>query len=82
MCGCTSKPALLRPVGSVGVFAVFEVEANFIEALLGYEVVILAQIATIDDGIDQLIGIGLEIATALDTPNSLEAQRVPYSARG
>jgi len=50
--GCASKSALFCPVGTNRVFPVLEVEANFVEALLGDEVVLLTQIAAIDDGID------------------------------
>lgn len=54
---CAAKTALLRSVGAIGVFAVLEVEADLVEALLRYEVVLLAEIASVDDGVYELTGI-------------------------
>ena len=79
--GRRAQAAFLCAVGSVWVFAVLQVEADLVEALFRHKVVVLPQIAPVYDGIDKLAGIRLEIAAALDAPNALEAQRIPYPAR-
>jgi len=40
VCCGAAEAALFCAVGAVGVFAVLEVEAYLVEALLGYEVVV------------------------------------------
>jgi hypothetical protein len=81
VCGCGPQTAFFGTVGTIGVFAVLEVEANLVKALFGDKVVVLAQVAPIDDGVDELPRVRLEVATALDAPDALEAQGVPDAAR-
>ena len=81
MRSCTPQPAFLSTVSSVGVFSVFEVEADLIETLFRNEVFTLgAQVAAIDYGVDKLIGVGAKIAAAFDAPNTFEAEGVPDAA--
>ena len=73
-----AETGLLCAVGAVGVGAGFEVEADLVEALLAYVLVAFAaQLAAEDDGVDELVRVGFEIPTALDPPDTFEAQRVP-----
>ena len=52
MSSCTSQSAFLGSVGAVGVFPMFQVEADFVEALLGDEVFTFGtEVATVDDGV-------------------------------
>jgi hypothetical protein len=51
--GCgTTEAALLRSIGAVGILSVLQVEANLVEALFGHELVVLAKISAVDDGVD------------------------------
>ena len=59
MGGGAAEPRLLRAVGAVGVFGVFEVEANLVEAFLGDEVLAFwSEVAAIDEGIDEGVRVG------------------------
>lgn len=54
-----SKPAFLCSVRAVGVFGVLEVESDFVKALFGDEVFAFrAEVAAIDDGVDEGVGVG------------------------
>lgn len=58
-----------------------EIEANFVETLLGNEIFAFrTKISAVNDGIDKLI-VGTKISGTFDTPDSFEAQGVPYAAR-
>lgn len=82
--GCRApKSTLLGPIGSLGIFAVLEVVLDLIESLLADRLIILhSQVAPVDDGVDELIRIGFEVPTSLDTTDSLESERVPDAPRG
>jgi hypothetical protein len=54
VCGSTAESTLLRSVGTIRIFPILEIEADLIEAFLGYKVIFLAEITTIYDGIDEL----------------------------
>ena len=80
--GCSgAQTTLFGSIGTIGIFAVFEVETNLVKALFRYKIIILTEIATVDDGIDELSRIRFEITTALYATKTLEAQRVPDAAR-
>ena len=52
MSSCTSQSAFLGSVCAVGVFPMFQVEADFVEALLGDEVFTFGtEVATVNDGV-------------------------------
>jgi hypothetical protein len=80
VCGSTAESTLLRPVGTIRIFPILEIEADLIEAFLGYKVILLAEVATIYDRINKLSWIRFEVAAALNTANALEAERIPYPA--
>jgi len=81
--GGGAQAALLGAVGAVGVLAVLEVEADLVEALLGDEVFALgAQVAAVDDGVDELVRVRAQVAAAFDAPDPFEAEGVPDAAGG
>ena len=81
--GGGAQAALLGAVGAVGVLAMLEVEANLVEALLGDEVFALgAQVAAVDDGVDELVRVRAQVAAAFDAPDPFEAEGVPDAAGG
>lgn len=79
----TSQAALLSAVGAVGIFAVLEVEADLVEALFRDKVFTLgAKVAAVDDGIDEVVRVGPQVAAGFDAPDAFEAQGVPDTAGG
>ena len=59
MRGRTPESTFLGAIGSVGIFAVFKVEANLVEALLGDKIFAFrTKVAAIDDGINEFIRTG------------------------
>jgi type III secretory pathway component EscT len=54
MCGSAAKTALLRPISTIGIFPVLEVEADLIKAFLRNKIILLTEITTIYDRIDKL----------------------------
>jgi len=55
---------------------------NLIEAFLGDEIFALgAQVAAVDDGVDEGVWVRAESAAALDAADALEAEGVPDAAR-
>ena len=53
------QATLLRAIRAIGVFGVFEVEADLVEALLGDEIFALgAEVAAVDDGVDEGVRVG------------------------
>ena len=81
MCGRTPEPALFRAICAIGILSVLQVEFDLVEPFLADKILAFrAQVAAIDDGIDELVWVGFEIAATLDPPDALEAQSVPYAA--
>ena len=59
----------------------FEVEADFVEALFGDEVFAVgAEVAAVDDGVNEVVGVGAEGAAAFDAADAFEAEGVPDAA--
>jgi len=85
--GSATQPAFFGSVSAVGIATGFEVEPNLVETLFTHKFLAtraagrVAQVASVDDGVHQPVGVALEVAGALDTPNALEAQRIPDLAR-
>ena len=80
---CTPQTALFGAVCSVGVFSVFEVEADLVEALFGDKVFALrTEITAVDDGINKLVRVGSEVAAAFHAANAFKAEGVPDAAGG
>lgn len=74
MGGGAAETAFLGAVGAGRVFAVFEVEADFIEALFGDEVFAVGtEVAAIDNGVDEIVGVGAQGAAAFDAADAFEA---------
>lgn len=72
--GGAAEAAFLGAVGAGRVFAVFEVEADFVEALFGDKVfAVRAQVAAIDDGVDEVVGVGAQSPAAFDAADAFEA---------
>lgn len=60
-----------------------EVEADLIEALFRNEVFTFGpKIAAVDDGIDEVVWMGTQVAAGFDAPDAFEAQGVPDTAGG
>src|ERR1700737_3579182 len=79
---CASQPAFFGAISTVGIFAELQIKLDLIEAFFTHEIFSLwAEIAAIDDGINQLIRVTLQVSTPLDSPNSLEAEGIPNAAR-
>ncbi len=79
----TSQAALLSAVGAVGVFAVLEVEADLVETLFRDEVFTLgAKVAAVDDGINEVVRVGPQVAAGFNAPDAFEAKGVPDTAGG
>ena len=58
MCRRAAEAAFLGAIGSIGVFAVFEIETYFVETLLGDKVLAFGtKIAAVDYGVDELVGM-------------------------
>ncbi len=77
-----SQPAFFGAISTVGVFAELQIKLDLIEAFFTHEIFALwAEVAAIDDGINQLVRIALQVATAFDSSDSLEAKSVPDTAR-
>ena len=71
---CTSKAAFFGSISTIGVFAMFKVEANFVEAFFGDKVFALgAKVSTVDDCIDEFVRVRAEIAAAFNTSDAFEA---------
>ena len=70
-CG-TTETALFCSIGTMGVFAILEIEANLVEPLLGYKLIILSQVSAIYDGINKLARIRLQVTATFDTAKSLK----------
>lgn len=69
-----SKPAFLCTVRSVGVFGVLEIKPYFVEALFGDKVFAFgAEVAAIDNGVDQGVGVGAQVSAGFDTSDAFEA---------
>ena len=78
-----AEAAFLRAVRPRGVFAVFEVEADFVEAFFGDKVFAVgAEVAAVDDGVDEVVGVGAQRAAAFDPADAFEAEGVPDAAGG
>jgi hypothetical protein len=59
MRGRAAQSTFLRAISPVGVFGVLEVESDFVKALLRDEVFAFgAEVAAIDDGVDEGVGVG------------------------
>lgn len=75
------QPAFLRAVRTSGIFAVFEIIPDFIEALFGDEVFAFgAEVAAVDEGVDEGVRVGAEGAAAFDAADAFEAEGVPDAA--
>jgi len=62
---------------------VFQVIPNLIEALFGDEVFTFrAEVAAVDEGVDEGVGVGAEGAAAFDAADALEAEGVPDADGG
>lgn len=78
----TAQPALFRTICAVGVFAIFEVEADLVEAFFANELFAVPgrQVSSVYDGIDESIGVAPQVAAFLYATDTLEAQGVPDAA--
>jgi len=75
------QAALLCAVGAVGVFAVLQVKANLVKSLFRDEVFTLgSKVSAVDDGIDEVIRVGAQVAAGFNAPDAFKAQGVPYTA--
>jgi hypothetical protein len=52
MSGSAAETALLRPIGTVRILAILEIEPDLIEAVFRDKVVLLAKVAPVDDRVD------------------------------
>jgi hypothetical protein len=67
------KAALLGAIGTTGIFGVLEVISNFVKPLFGNKILTFRpQIATVDNGIDELPGVGAQATTSWDFTDTLE----------
>ena len=74
MSGRGAESRLLRTIGAVRVFAMLEVEANFIKTFFAYEIFpVGAEVPAINDGVDESIRVRLQITAALDAADTFEA---------
>ena len=77
------QATLFCAIRAVGVFGVLEVKPDFVEALLGYEVLAFrAQVAAVDDGVNEGVRVGAQVAAGFDAADALEAKGVPDAAGG
>ena len=83
MRGSAAQARLFGAVGARGVLAVLEVVADLVEALLRDEVLaIRAQVAAVDEGVDEGVGVRAQGPAAGDAADAFEAEGVPDAARG
>ena len=68
------QPTLLRPVRPVGVFSMLEIKSNLVEAFFGDKIFALGtEIAAVDDGIDEGVGMGAQVTAGFDAADAFEA---------
>lgn len=73
-----AKSAFLCPVGSAGIGAMFEVVAYFVETFFRHKVFAFGtEIAAVDDGVDEVVWMGAEVAAGFYTADAFEAESVP-----
>ena len=75
-----TKPAFLGSVSPRRIAAVFEIVLDLFETLFTHKFIVtvrVAQVAAKNDGVHQLARVTLEVASPLDTADTLEAQAVP-----
>ena len=83
MRGCTPKPALLGPIGTTGIFGVFEIVFNLLETILRCRIISFKiEIPPIYDGIDKMPWIGEEPTTSWHSADSFEPKGIPNATRG
>ncbi len=77
------QSTLLRPIRARGIFPMFQVIPDLVEALFGDEVFALgAEVAAVDEGVDEGVRVGAEGAAAFDAADALEAEGVPDADGG
>lgn len=81
MRSCATKSTLLGSVGSAGICAILQIEANLVEALFGDEVFAFwTEVAAVDYGVYELVWMRSEVATGFDAADSFEAEGIPDAA--
>lgn len=87
VCHGATQSGFLGAVGPVRIFAVLEVELDLFETLFTHEFVTFfaaaaaqREVAPVNDGVDEAVWVGFELAAAGDAADALEAEGVPDAA--
>ena len=83
MCCRTSQATLLRPIRTIGIFCMFEIESDFVEPFFRDKIfAVRAEVTTVDEGVNEGVGMRGKVAAGFDAADTFEAKSVPNSARG